>query len=140
MDLTWNKVIYLKIKILSGNMWRKSTVYKHNDRFCFKIFIYYIKKSLNYIYTCCNPWKTKCRNSSNNNTYLVLTSTEYKTRHGRECQNLHFKICKFERKVTSGKWFEHHPVPVLKVGLVTILWNFTICTGRTMKTDSKNVI
>ena len=69
-----------------------------------------------------------------------MAPTEYKTRHDRVGQYLHWKICNFYGKETERNWYEHHPDPVTEIGPVTILWDYTIHTDRTIKANRPDIV
>ena len=68
----------------------------------------------------------------------VLTPNEYKNRHDRIGQYLHWKILNhFSLEAKSN---EHHPKPVIEGKNVTILWDFSVHTDRTIQTNRRNII
>ena len=70
----------------------------------------------------------------------VLAPTEYKTRHDRIGQYLHWTICKNFGAPHAEKWYEHHPDPVTESHQVTILWDFPIQTDRTIKANRPDIV
>ena len=62
----------------------------------------------------------------------VLAQNEYKNRHDRVGQYLHWKICKSYKIETCEHWYEHKPQPVVEGDNVTLLWDSPISTDRTM--------
>ena len=44
----------------------------------------------------------------------ILTPTEYKNRHDRVGQYLHWKICKHYKTPHAEKWYEHKTPPVVE--------------------------
>ena len=70
----------------------------------------------------------------------VLAPTEYKTRHDRIGQYLHWTICKNFGAPHAENWYEHHPDPVTESHQVTILWDFPIQTDRTIKANRPDIV
>ena len=70
----------------------------------------------------------------------ILAATEYKMRHDRIGQYLHWTICKHYDAPFARNWYEHHPEPVIEVKSVTIIWDFPIHTDRTVKTNGLDII
>ena len=70
----------------------------------------------------------------------VLAPTEYKARHDRVGQYLHWNICKHYNIKTEANWYEHHPKPVTEGDRVTILWDFPINTDRTIKANRPDIV
>ena len=70
----------------------------------------------------------------------VLAPTEYKNRHDRVGQYIHWKVCKEYSIETSDNWYEHKPEPVVDDRNVTILWDFPIHTDRTIQANRPDII
>ena len=70
----------------------------------------------------------------------VLTPNEYKNRHDRVGQYLHWKICKQYKISMPAHWYEHHPEPVVEGTNVTILWDFPVNTDRTIQANRPDII
>ena len=70
----------------------------------------------------------------------ILTPNEYKNRHDRVGQYLHWKICKHFSIGTQGNWYEHHPAPVTEGKDTTVLWDFPIHTDRTIQANRPDII
>ena len=70
----------------------------------------------------------------------ILAATEYKMRHDRIGQYLHWTICKHYDAPFARNWYEHHPEPVIEAESVTILWDFPIHTDRTIKANRPDII
>ena len=51
---------------------------------------------------------------------LLLAPTEYKNRHDKVGQYLHWIICNHYRLSTLTNWFEHHPQPAVEEENVSI--------------------
>ena len=69
----------------------------------------------------------------------VLAPNEYKNRHDRLGQYIHWKMCQHYGKNVPNKWYEHHPEPVTQIGDTTILWDFSIHTDRTIKANRPDI-
>ena len=70
----------------------------------------------------------------------VLRKNEYIIRHDRVGQYLHWGICNYYNIETPINWYEHHPLPVTEGKNVTILWNFTVHTDRTIDANRPDII
>eukprot|EP00795_Rhopilema_esculentum_P016353 gene16353-biopygen5591 len=70
----------------------------------------------------------------------VLTPNEYKYRHDRIGQYLHWKILNHFSLETKSNWYEHHPKPVTEGKNVTILWDFSVQTDRTIQANRPDII
>ena len=70
----------------------------------------------------------------------ILTPTEYKARHDRVGQYLHWKILNFYKIKTEINWYEHKPLPVVEGKNVTILWDFPVHTDRTIQANRPDII
>ena len=65
----------------------------------------------------------------------ILAPKEYKERHDKMGQFLHWRICQHYNSQHAEHWYEHHPEPVTEGNDVTILWDFTIHTDRSVKAN-----
>ena len=70
----------------------------------------------------------------------VLAPTEYRDRHDKVGKYLHWKICRHYQIATADRWYEHQPDPVSEGKDVTVLWDFTIHTDRTIKANRPDII
>ena len=70
----------------------------------------------------------------------VLASNEYKYRHDRLGQYLHWEIRKHYQLSAPNNWFEHHPQAVTEGDNVTILWHFPIHTDRSIQANRPEII
>ena len=70
----------------------------------------------------------------------VLAPHEYKNRHDRVGQYLHWKLRKHYQLFAPSNWFEHHPQAVVEGDNVTILWDFPIHTDRTIQANGPDII
>ena len=60
----------------------------------------------------------------------VLAPVEYKLRHDRVGQYLHWLISRHYNIKTADKWYNHHPEAVTEGENVTILWDFPVHTDQ----------
>ena len=70
----------------------------------------------------------------------VLAPVEYKSRHDRVGQYLHWKICRHYQIPTEEKWYKHKPDPVTEGQNATILWDFGINTDRTVRANRPDIV
>eukprot|EP00794_Sanderia_malayensis_P013027 gene13027-14365_t len=70
----------------------------------------------------------------------VLAPSEYVQRHNRVGQCLHWGICNHYGIETTSNWFEHEPKTVTNGKNVTILWDFTVHTDRTIQAKRPDII
>ena len=70
----------------------------------------------------------------------VLAPKEYLQRHDRIGQYIHWKLCRHYGMKTVRNWYEHHPEPVTEIGDVTLLWDFSIHTDRTIKANRPDIV
>ena len=70
----------------------------------------------------------------------MLAPTEYKARHDRVGQYLHWKICRHYKIQTVEEWYKHQPEPVTEGPHTTILWDFSINTDRTIKANRPDIV
>lgn len=70
----------------------------------------------------------------------ILTPGEYKNRHDRVGQYLHWKICNHFSIKTQSNWYEHHPDAVTEGKNVTILWDFSIQTDRAIQANRPDIV
>ena len=65
----------------------------------------------------------------------ILAPKEYKDRHDKLGQYLHWRICQHYNASHAEHWYEHHPEQVTKGNDATIFWDFTINTDRSVKAN-----
>ena len=70
----------------------------------------------------------------------ILTPGEYKTRHDRVGQYLHWKIFNNFLVDTTKNWYEHKPEAVTEGPGFTILWDFPIHTDRTIQAYRPDIV
>ena len=70
----------------------------------------------------------------------VLTPNEYKNRHDRVGQYLHWKICKHYNTPHVDKWYEHKTPPIVEGENTTILWDFPINTDRAIQANRPDIV
>ena len=66
---------------------------------------------------------------------LILAPKEYKNRHDKMGQYLHWRIFQHYNVPHAEHWYEHHTGPVTEGNDATILWDFTIHTDRSVKAN-----
>ena len=70
----------------------------------------------------------------------VLTPGEYKRRHNRVGQYLHWKICNHFKVSTKKNWYEHHLEPITDGPNFMIIWDFPIQTNRTIQANRPDIV
>ena len=60
----------------------------------------------------------------------VLAQKEYKRRHDKVCQNIHWALCKKFGFDHAECWYNHVPVAILENENVKLLWDFSIQVDR----------
>ena len=70
----------------------------------------------------------------------VLAPNEFIRRHDRVGKYLHWGICNHYGIDTTKNWFEHDPQPVTNGKSVTILWDFSVHTDRTIQANRPDII
>ena len=70
----------------------------------------------------------------------VLTPNEYKNRHDRVGQYLHWKIINHFSIETNSNWYEQHPEAVTEGKNVTILWDFPVHTDRMIQANRPDIV
>ena len=63
---------------------------------------------------------------------IELAKTEYFHRHNETTAHTHWKICKEFGIEVKERWYEHEPKAVTEKDSVTILWDMSIHTDRTI--------
>ena len=86
-----------------------------------------------------------CKNSKETIDHIVascstIAPTEYLERHNKIAKYLHWNICKEAGIKTCDKWYEHIPEPVVNTNEITILWDFSIHTDRTIKANRPDLV
>lgn len=69
----------------------------------------------------------------------VIRPTEYKARHDRVGQYIHWKICQHFKAPHSKNWYEHKPEAVVETKNATILWDFPIQTDRKIDANKPDI-
>ena len=72
--------------------------------------------------------------------YPILAPKEYKERHDKMGQYLHWRTCQHYNAPYAEHWYEHHPAPVTEGNGVTILWDFTMHTDRSVEANWSDII
>ena len=70
----------------------------------------------------------------------VWAKTEFKERHDKVRQYIHWKICQYYGLPSADNWYTHKPEPVIENENVTILWDFEVHTDRTIKSNRPDII
>ena len=70
----------------------------------------------------------------------ILAPSEYKNRHDRVGQYIHWGLCKHFNLPHEEHWWEHKPPPVVEGNSVTILWDFSIHTDRTINANRPDIV
>ena len=55
-------------------------------------------------------------------------------------QYLHWQVCKYYKIKACDKWYEHETPPVIDSEHVTIMWDFSIQTDRTIKANRPDIV
>ncbi|XP_077969924.1 uncharacterized protein LOC144424459 [Styela clava] len=70
----------------------------------------------------------------------VLAPTEYTERHNKTASYSHWKVCKHYHIPTEDRWYNHKPEPLAENENVTILWDFTVHTDKTIGANRPDII
>ena len=70
----------------------------------------------------------------------TLAVTEYLIRHNKVAKYVHWKICQHYGITVNQHWYEHETPPVVENNEVTILWDFSIQTDRTIKANRPDIV
>ena len=70
----------------------------------------------------------------------TLAKSEYIVRHNKVAQYIHWKVCQHYGIKASNRWYEHETPPVTENEKVTILWDFSIQTDRTIKANRPDIV
>ena len=70
----------------------------------------------------------------------VLAKTEFKDRHDKVGQYIHWKLCQHYGLPFADNWYTHETEPVVENDKVTILWDFEVHTDRTIKANRPDII
>jgi len=70
----------------------------------------------------------------------IMAPNEYKNRHDRVGQYIHWNVCQHYAIESTEKWYEHKPLPVIDSPKVTILWDFPIRTDRTIQANRPDIV
>ena len=62
--------------------------------------------------------------------YSKLAQQEYKARHDKVAQALHWELCRKNDLQHGKNWYEHNPQSVIENNKYKILWDFTIQTDN----------
>ena len=86
-----------------------------------------------------------CKNAKETIDHLVagcsmLAIKEYLERHNKVAKYVHWKLCRHYNLKTSDHWYEHEVLAVVENENVTIMWDFTIHTYRTIKANRPDIV
>ena len=68
-----------------------------------------------------------------------MTPNGYLQRHDRVGQYIHWEICQHYNAPYAKNWYEHKPQGFVETGSATILWDFSIHTGRTIQANKPDI-
>ena len=69
-----------------------------------------------------------------------LAKTEYTHRHNKAAAHMYRKICKEFGIEVKERWYEHEPKTVIENDSVTILWEMSLHTDRTMAANRPDIV
>ncbi len=70
----------------------------------------------------------------------MLAANEYTFRHDKVGRYIHWKICQHFQLPTTEKWYDHQPQPVTEKENITVLWDFSISTDKTIKANRPDIV
>lgn len=70
----------------------------------------------------------------------MLAPTEYLNRHNRVASYIHWNMCKEVGLTVSEKYYQHQPEKVTNTDDVSILWDVSIITDRTILANRPDII
>ena len=99
----------------------------------------------NILYNGADPRCRFCNTNTESVDHLIsgctiLAPNQYTNRHNRVGQYIHWKICNHYNIETPNKWYEHKPLPVVDTPEVTILWDFSIGTDKTIQANRPDIV
>ena len=99
----------------------------------------------NIFYNGADPRCRFCNTSTGSVDHLIsrctiLAPNEYTNRHNRVGQYIHWKTCNHYNIETPNKWYEHKTLPVADTPEVTILWDFSIGTDKTIRANRPDIV
>ena len=86
-----------------------------------------------------------CHEQSETIDHLVsacptLAKSEYLVRHNKVAQYIHWKVYQHYGIEVNKNWYQHEVTPVAENEKVTILWDFSIQTDRTIKANRPDIV
>ena len=69
-----------------------------------------------------------------------LAKTEYIQCHYKVASNVHWKICKEFGTEVKERWYENEPMTVTRKDSITILWDMSIHTDRTIAANRPDIV
>ena len=70
----------------------------------------------------------------------LLALKEYLIRHNKVAKYIHWKLCKNYGIQVPEKWYDYEPAPVVENDQITILWDFSIRTDRTILANRPDIV
>ena len=70
----------------------------------------------------------------------ILARREYLVRHNKVAQYVHWKICNHYGLKTTSMWYEHETPPAVENENVTVLWDFSIQTDRSIRANKPDIV
>ena len=71
---------------------------------------------------------------------LVISPTEFKSRHDRVGQYIHWKIGQHHKNPYHKNWYEHKPELVVESESTTLLWDLAIHADRRIDSNKPDII
>ena len=69
-----------------------------------------------------------------------LAKTEYIHCHYKVAPHMHWKICKEFGTKVKERWYEHEPMTITRKDSITILWDMSIHTDRTIPANQPDIV
>ena len=70
----------------------------------------------------------------------TLAINEYLMRHNKVAKYIHWKLCKHYQIEATEKWYNHETPAVVGNKQITILWDFSIQTDRTISANRPDIV
>ena len=86
-----------------------------------------------------------CRTHSETISHIVsgcpmLAKHEYLERHNRVTKLIHWTICNTHRFEVKNKWYKQEIRPVMKKDELTVLWNSSVHTDRSIQANKPDIV
>ena len=69
-----------------------------------------------------------------------LAQKEYRRRHDKVASRVHWELCKKYGLECTERWYEHKPSAVMECEEVTLYWDLTIQTDRTVEHNRPDIV